>query len=322
MENRLQNRTLLVLKYLWEQSDEQNPVSAANITEYLSDNGIEVKDIRTISRDIMDLMDLGIDIIEQRKERKWYFIGSRHFEAPEIKLLVDAVQSSRFITAKKSRALIDKLAVFAAPPQSDILNRQLYVDRRAKADNESIYITVDQIQTAIAQGRMIAFRYYEYLPSKEKQLKHDGLVYELSPYAMLWNNDSYYVAGYSARHSKIVKYRIDRIDRLNILDTQQTPMPEDFDVSEFFSQEFSMLDGEECEVELLCENALMNSIIDRFGEDVKTQVVDSEHFAVKVTVDLSGTFYGWVFASAGRMRIKGPETVVKGFQNMLESFQS
>ena len=138
---------------------------------------------------------------------------------------------------------------------------------------------------------------------------------------MLWNNDSYYVAGYSPRHEKIVKYRIDRIEHLTILDDPQMPKPEDFDVTEFFSQEFFMLDGEECEVELRCENALMNSIIDRFGEDVETQVVDAEHFKVTVTVDLSGTFYGWVFASAGRMRIKGPEMVVKSFQNMLDSFQ-
>ena len=195
------------------------------------------------------------------------------------------------------------------------------MDQRAKADNESIYITVDRIQTAIAQKHQIEFQYYEYLPTKEKQLKHGGLAYVLSPYAMLWNNNSYYVAGYSTRHSKIVKYRLDRIAQLEILDEPQIPPADDFDVSGFFSQEFSMLDGTPCEVTLLCENALMNSIIDRFGEDVETHIANSTHFMVKAIVDLSDTFYGWVFSSAGRMKIVDPPEAVKGFRNILNSFE-
>ena len=316
-----QNHLLLILTYLWTRSDESNPVTAEEIKKYLDDNGIVIKDARTIRHDIADLASFGIDIVEQRKQQYQYFIGNRHFEAPEVKLLVDAVQSSRFITAKKSKALIEKLSAFVGPSQADILNRQLYVDQRAKADNEGIYITVDRIQTAIAQKRQIEFQYYEYLPTKEKQLKHGGLAYVLSPYAMLWNNNSYYVAGYSTRHSKIVKYRLDRIAQLEILDEPQIPPADDFDVSGFFSQEFSMLDGTPCEVTLLCENALMNSIIDRFGEDVETHIANSTHFMVKAIVDLSDTFYGWVFSSAGRMKIVDPPEAVKGFRNILNSFE-
>lgn len=314
------NRILLVLSFLWNNTDEQHPVTVEGIKEYLKSQRIAIKDARTIRRDIADLISFGIDIVEQRKQQYQYFIGTRHFEVPEVKLLVDAVQSSRFITAKKSKALIEKLSAFVGPSQADILNRQLYVDQRAKADNEGIYITVDRIQTAIAQKRQIEFQYYEYLPTKEKQLKHDGIAYELSPYAMLWNNNSYYVAGYSMRHNKIVKYRLDRIERLEILDEPQIPPAEDLDVSDFFSQEFSMLDGTPCEVTLLCENALMNSIIDRFGEDVETHIASSTHFMVKATVDLSDTFYGWVFSSAGRMKIVDPPEAVKGFRNILNSF--
>ena len=317
----MNSRTLHILKYLWEYTDESHPVTAAELMEYLESKGLPVKDARTIRSDITDLCGLGIDIVEQRKQQYQYFIGTRHFEAPEVKLLVDAVQSSRFITAKKSKALIEKLSAFVGPSQADILNRQLYVDQRAKADNEGIYITVDRIQTAIAQKRQIEFQYYEYLPTKEKQLKHGGLAYELSPYAMLWNNNSYYVAGYSTRHGKIVKYRLDRIERLEILDEPQIPPADDFDVSDFFSQEFSMLDGTPSKVTLLCENALMNSIIDRFGDEVETHIANNSHFMVKATVDLSDTFYGWVFSSAGRMKIVDPPEAVEGFRNILNSFE-
>ena len=320
MERR-ENRVLMLFSYMWTYTDETHPVTAEEIRDYLQHRGVPVKDARTIRNDMADLSSFGIDIVEQRKQQYQYFIGNRHFEAPEVKLLVDAVQSSRFITAKKSKALIEKLSAFVGPSQADILNRQLYVDQRAKADNESIYITVDRIQTAIAQKRQIEFQYYEYLPTKEKQLKHGGLAYELSPYAMLWNNNSYYVAGYSTRHGKIVKYRLDRIERLEILDEPQIPPADDFDVSDFFSQEFSMLDGTPCEITLLCENALMNSIIDRFGEDAETHIANSTHFMVKATVDLSDTFYGWVFSSAGRMKIVDPPEAVKGFRNILNSFE-
>lgn len=287
-------------------TDEYHLTTIYEIKDYLQSQHIAIKDPRTIRNDITNLSNFGIDIVEQRKQQYQYFVGTRHFEAPEVKLLVDAVQSSRFITARKSKALIEKLSAFVGPSQADVLNRQLYVEQRAKADNESIYITVDRIQTAIAHKQKIEFQYYEYLPSKKKQLKHGGLAYELSPYAMLWNNNSYYVAGYSARHGKIVKYRVDRIERLEILDEPQIPPADDFDVSGFFSQEFSMLDGTPCEVTLLCENALMNSIIDRFGEGVETRIADSSHFEVKATENLiSGKLFdhfkkGAVLVNAAR----------------------
>lgn len=320
MNNKVSSRILLLLDCLWKTSDEQHPVSISSIINHLKAYGLSVKDARTIRADIADLVEFGFDVVVTRSVQNQYFIGTRHFEAPEIKLLIDAVQSSRFITPKKSKALIEKLSVFVGPNQTDTLNRCLYVDQRAKSDNENIYITVDAIQTAISQKRMIEFLYFEYLPTKEKHFKHEGKAYELSPYATLWSNDSYYVIGFSTERRKIVKFRIDRIEQLGIMDEAQVPPPDDFNVSEFFTQEFSMLDGTVCEVELLCENALMNSIIDRFGESVDTQIVDDAHFVAKAKVDLSGTFYGWVFASAGRMKIIGPQEALDGFKNTLNGY--
>ncbi len=263
-----------------------------------------------------------MDIVKDRRVQNLYHVASRHFEAPEVKLLIDAVQSARFITPRKGRALVKRLSSFIAPGGTALLNRHLYIDSRSKATNESIYLNVDRIQTAITERKKISFCYFDYSPSKERVRRRSGQVYSVSPFAMLWNNDTYYLVGFHDHRQQIVKFRVDRIVQMEITDEAAVKRPKDFDVSEFFTQEFSMLNGEECKVRLLCENLLMNSIIDRFGEDVATQVVDDNHFSVEATVDLSSNFYGWVFASAGKMRIVEPQEAVKGFHRMLESFSS
>ena len=150
--------------------------------------------------------------------------------------------------------------------------------------------------------------------------RNGGKVYSVSPYALLWNNDTYYLVGFHEHRQQIAKFRVDRIDGLELTQQSSVKKPRGFNVTEYFSQEFCMLTGKTCHVTLLCENALMNSIIDRFGEDVATQVVDDNHFSVEATVDLSSNFYGWVFASAGKMRIVEPQEAVDGFFRMLESF--
>ncbi len=316
----LSNRTLLVLRFLWEITDENVTASIAEITKYLSEYGISA-DPRTLRRDIDQLTEFGVDIIKYRGTQNQYHITSRHFDAPEVKLLIDAVQSARFITKAKSRTLIDKLSLFVSPSQKDILNRQLYVDSRSKAVNEHIYLTVDRIQTAITEKKKITFQYYDYGPDKSRLLRHDGQKYSVSPYILIWYNDTYYMAGFHDYKQLVAKFRVDRIINLDITEETTVPQPEDFSLSEFFTQEFSMYDGKDCEVTLLCENQLMNSIIDRFGEDVHTEIVDESHFNVMTTVDLSGNFYGWVFASEGKMRITAPEEAVYGFRDMLERYQ-
>ncbi len=316
----LTNRTLIILKYLWETTDENHPVSLADISAHLEQHHITA-DPRTLRKDIEQLVELGIDIVKNRKVQNLYHVATRHFEAPEVKLLIDAVQSARFITPKKSKALIKNLAAFIAPNDTAVLKRQLYIDSRSKATNESIYLSVDRIQTAIAEGKKITFRYFDYAPTKKRVHRHGGQLYSVSPYALLWNNDTYYLAGFHDRKGAIAKFRVDRINKLEISDEAAISKPADFDVSEFFTQEFSMLDGKKCRVKLLCENGLMNSIIDRFGENADTQIQDSAHFTADVTVDLSNTFYGWVFASAGKMRILEPQEAVDGFTQMLNSFK-
>lgn len=315
----LNNRTLLVLKFLWEKSDENHPVTITNLREYLSTLSITA-DPRTLRKDIEQLIQLGVDIVCNRSVQNQYHVATRHFDSPEVKLLIDAIQSARFITPKKSKELINKLATFVAPCDIKVLKRQLYVEGRTKANNESIYLTVDRLQAAITDEQKVRFQYFSYTAHKEKQLRHSGDFYEVSPYALVWYNDTYYLAGFHQKRQIVAKFRVDRIINLEIIENAAVPKPVDFSVAEFFAHEFSMFDGKDCRVELLCENPLMNSIIDRFGEKVETRIIDDGHFLVTATVDLSSNFYGWVFASAGKMKIIGPQEAVSGFNYIIDSF--
>lgn len=316
----LKNRTLLVFKFLWENTDETHPVSLEQIKDYLENSGLSRPDSRPLKNDIAQLIELGVDIVKDRRVQNQYFVATRHFDMAEVKLLVDAVQSSKFITPRKSKALIRKLAAFIDPHQKQILKRQLYVDYRAKANNEAVIRIVDHIHAAIAAKRKITFQYFDYTPAKKKIHRHDGDLYVVSPYAMLWNNDLYYMVGYSDAKGLVATYRVDRIDNLTITEEKAVSKPRDFDISDYFGQTFSMFSGEECLVSLLCENELMGGIIDRFGANVPTEVVDDQHFKVTTTIALSNTFFGWVFASGGKMRILSPSKAVDRFNELLANF--
>lgn len=315
----LRNRTLILFKYFWETTDEAHPASLADISAFLKQHEITA-DPRTLRKDIEQLMEFGVDIVKERRVQNLYHVATRHFEAPEVKLLIDAVQSARFITPGKSKELVKRLTAFVAPGDTVLLKRHLYIDSRSKATNESIFLNVDRIQTAITERKKISFCYFDYAPYKERVLRYGGRVYSVSPFAMLWNNDTYYLVGFHDYRQQVAKFRVDRIVQMEVTDETAVKKPKGFDVSEFFTQEFSMLNGKTCRITLLCESTLMNSIIDRFGEDASTQIVDKNHFTVEATVDLSSNFYGWVFASGGKMKITAPQEAVDGFQRMLESF--
>lgn len=316
----LTNRTLLILRHLWTTSDESHLVTLEQLKDHLETCGLPRPDSRTLKNDIAQLIEFGVDIVIERKVQNQYFIASRHFDTAEVKLLIDAVQSSRFITSKKSKALIAKLAAFVDPGQKQLLKRQLYIDQRTKANNEAVLRIVDQLHTAIAGKQKVTFQYFDYTPEKKKVHRHDGQRYIVSPYAMLWNNDLYYMVGYSDAKELVATYRVDRIDRLEVTGVPAVKRPFGFSVADYFTQAFSMYSGEECRVELLCENELMGSIIDRFGPGVQIEVVDREHFKVTASVALSDNFYGWVFASGGKMKILSPEKAVSDFSGILSRF--
>ena len=310
-------RLLLVLSYLSENTDEEHPVTIRELSEYLQSRGVSAGR-KTLAEDIAALQEGGYDIVCSRSTQNRYFMATRVLELPELKMLVDAVQAARFISPAKSRQLIRKLATLTSRSRAGELERRLYVDGRAKTTNEKILYTVDLLYGAIQRGRQVSFKYFEYTPEKKKVYKHGGQVYVFSPYDLVWSNDCYYVFGYSESHGQVVKFRVDRMSGPALREDAAVPRPKDYNIEKFCAKTFLMYDAENCTAELLCENEMMKAVIDRFGPKVPTEVVDEEHFRATVEVSASPTFYAWIFAYAGKMRIVSPQSAVDGYRAHLE----
>ena len=314
MKNEAQVRLLVLLQYLYKETDEKHPVSAQNILKHWESRGSKASR-KSVYKDITLLADFGIDIVCVKSTQNLYFIGSRLFELPELKLLVNAVESSRFITPKKSRLLIQKLGRLSSSAQAAQLKCPIYMDGMPKPKNEAIYYIVDLLQTAIQENKQISFQYYEYLPTKETVLKHRGYRYQFSPYALIWNRDFYYVVGWSEKHNKIAQFRVDRMTGVELLDlpARQT---QEFDPTVYGQKVFGMYPDDLQMVTLLCANHLMRSVIDQFGEEVQTKTADDGHFLATVEVAPSPPFFGWVFTFAGEIRIVSPENVLEEMREM------
>ena len=261
------------------------------------------------------LMDFGLDVICIKSTQNRYFVGSRLLELPELKLLVDAVESSHLITEKKSTALIEKLGHLTSRHNAALLNRPVYMDGTAKPDNEAVYYAIDAIQTAIHKQRAISFQYFEYTPKKEKVLKHKGYRYGFSPYVLIWSRDFYYAVGWSEKHGKLAQFRVDRMTAIQDSDAPYIADPS-FDPASYIREIFGMYHDMPQRVTLLCENRTMRNIIDHFGEDVDTEVVDANHFRATVDVAPTPPFFSWVFTFGGAIRIEGPGEALAKMRDM------
>lgn len=303
------------MDYLNAETDEEHPATVAGILEHLNQMGFACG-WKSVKRDIEQLIDSGVDVVCNKGRELQYFVGNRQLELAELKMLVDAVQASRFISAAKSKSLIQKLAGLTSVYQAEQLNRQLYIDELAKTTNERVFYTADLLYTAIRYGKKVTFKYYEYNNHKQKVYKHDKQVYSFSPYAMLWNNDCYYVLGYSDSHGKVIKFRVDRIAVPELSEESAVPKPKRFDPSIYARSVFQMYDGPEQDVILKCESTLMKNIVDRFGEEVETTALDDEHFTAHVHVSSSPTFFGWVFGFSGKIEIISPQSVADAYREL------
>lgn len=310
------NRAVYIFKYLWDKTDEEHPATINDILEHLNAIGIS-STRKTIAADIAVLQESGFDIICNKCRQNQYFIGNRYLEVAELKFLIDAVQAAKFISEKRTYELIEKVSSLASPYQQDVLKRNLYVDGKVKTNNESVFYTVDMLHSAINDGKAIRFQYYEYLPDKTKSFKHNGQNYYFSPYDLIWNNDSYYVFGWSESHGKVTKFRVDRMSMPIYSGREYHERPGDYSLTDFCRHVFMMYDGSACTVTLLCDNSLMKAIVDRFGEAVNTSKADDGHFRATVEVSSSPTFYSWVFTYAGKMRIIAPNKIVREYNNRL-----
>ncbi len=319
MKKESKPRLLYLLKLLYERTDEEHPLPTTEIAQILDcEYGIYTYRT-TISSDIAQLREYGFDVCETSiGSRKYYSANDRMLDLPELKLLIDAVASAKFITAKKSAELIAKLTRFASQNRADELRRNLYAEDRAKHANEQIYYIVDALNEAINRGKKVAFRYFRYDSLKRRQPRNSGKPYVFSPYVLIWNGDYYYVVGHSDKHDKIVSYRLDRIlSRPEILDEDAVPAPEGFSGADFARTMVHMFSSGVDTVELLCDNELMDAIIDRFGLDVQTRKYDATHFVAEVNTAVSHVLYSWIFGFGSRVKILAPDYVRRQYTDML-----
>lgn len=314
---RNKQRLLRLLKYLYQNTDEEHPVSTNELVDIFTDANANATR-KTIKDDIDVLVEEGYDIVTNKSYYHSFFMGGREFELPELKLLIDAVSSSQFITKEKSAVLIEKISNLTSRFEAEKLVRHIYFADKLKSSNSGIYYIVDQITDSINVEKKVQFQYYDYTVDKNKILRHDGEIYTVSPYALIWDDNHYYMVGYFDKRGDVNVFRVDRIKDLRIIDECAHPMPDTFDIDDFAQQVFNMFSGEKQEIILECHKEQMKSIIDRFGEDVATWRVSQDYFRVKVSVCISQTFYGWVFKFAGKIKIVSPSNVVEDYKTMLE----
>ena len=313
-------RSIYVLKYLWDNTDEEHPVTLTEIQKYLSELGI-VAIPKTINGDITALQELGYDIIRNRSTQYRYFFASRNFSSFELKLMIDAIQAARFIPKAQTEELVKRIAGLANKNQSEDLRRNLFVSKLKENDKNTLIIA-DWLNAAINQDKKVSFQYYEYDRTGKKVLKYDGYRYKFSPYALVWNMDSYFVIGSYERkdESKIIKFRVDNICSIKIEDEERISCPEDFDMAAFCDSMFLMYGDEKRDVTLRCEYSVIGKVIDRFGEDITITPVGDDHFIITEPVMACSTFYSWVFNYAGKIKIIAPEDVKLEFDEMLHKF--
>ena len=300
-----------------EKTDDEHYITMPEIMKELAKYDITA-DRKSIYNDLRDLSVLGIEVEgEPDGNRYHYHVVDRAFELPELKLLVDAIQSSKFITEKKSNALIKKLETLVSKYDAQKLQRQVFVSGRIKTMNESIYYTVDAIHNAISADKKIKFQYYQWNEKKEMELRHSGAWYHISPWGLSWNNENYYLVGYDSEEEKIKHFRVDKMLHIK-LSKESREGNEHFkklDMADYAKKSFGMFGGKEQTVKLLVKNSLAGVIIDRFGKNVMLIPTDDEHFTVNVDVHVSRQFLGWVFSLGEDIKIVGPDEVVDEMKN-------
>ncbi len=294
-----------------ERTDEEHYITMPEIMESLKEYDITAER-KSIYADLRDLETFGIDVEgEQVGNRYHYHVVNRPFEMPELKLLVDAIQSSKFITARKTNDLIRKLETFVSRYDAMKLQRQVYVSGRIKTMNESIYYTVDEIHNAISENKKIRFQYFQWNVKKEMELRHGGAYYRISPWGLSWDDENYYLVGYDSDAQMIKHYRVDKMLNLRMIDERREGRDhfKKLDMADYAKKSFGMYGGKEQDVKLLVENHLAGVMIDRFGKDIMMVPVDKEHFSVKVQVHVSRQFLGWVISLGEGIKIIGPDEV-------------
>lgn len=315
-------KLLCLREILLRKTDEAHPLSAEQLVEQLAACGVDAER-KAIYDDLEMLRQSGIDIQCRKGRSGGYFVGQREFEPAELKLLVDAVQASKFITTKKSIQLIRKLETLASVYEAQLLQHQVYVANRIKTMNESILYNVDEINTAINTGVQISFRYFEYTVEKKKQFRHDGRRYIASPYALAWNDENYYLVAFDSDAQKIKHFRVDKMNSIQLSRSPRVGKEEfeRFDMGIYSKKLFGMYSGQERTVRLRMPASLVGVMIDWFGKDVPIVPQEDDMFESTVTVQVSPQFFGWLFGLGAECEIVSPPDVREQYAEMLAAAQ-
>ena len=312
-------KLLYIAQYLAEHTDENHYATTPKIIEYLEANDIKAER-KSIYDDIATLCDFGYDIVRQEGPRGGYFMASRDFELAEVKLLVDLVQSSKFITTKKSRELIKKLEKQVSKNDAAALQRQVVVADRNKTENENIYYSVDVIYEAIAKNVRVRYQYFEWDAAKQRKLRKDGAFYEVSPWLLTWDDENYYLVAFDEEAGIMKHYRVDKMLRIE-LDNKPRAGREEFeqiDIAAFSKKTFGMFAGEERTVRLICDDSMTGVVVDRFGQGVALRKYDKNHVLARADVQISPQFFGWLAGLGDKIRIESPEDVAEEYRTHLE----
>ncbi len=311
-------KLLFLRRFLLEQSDEEHPVSTRSLLEELERQGIAAER-KSIYDDMETLSAAGLDVQSRKGRDGGWFIGERDFQLAELKLLVDAVQSCKFISSQKSSALIRKLEGLTSVHQARQLQRQVYVTGRTKTMNESVYYTIDQLHAAISAGRAVSFRYFEYNVQKERVFRRAGADYRVSPYGLIWDSENYYLAGFDHEKREMRHYRVDKMSGLTVTDLPREgdESCREFDIATYGQRHFGMFRGREAQVRLQCGKGLVGVILDRFGRECILVPDGEDHFTVTVPVVVSPQFLGWLFGLGDGVELTGPDWAVEEYRQQL-----
>lgn len=311
-----------IIELFKKKSSEETQLTVSDIIEYLNKKGIKAER-KSIYRDMEAMSHLGFDVVSVHNKKCTYYLGDRDFQVAELRMLVDAVQASRFITAKKSRELIKKLESLTSENDARKLQSQVFVTNRIKSSNESIYYTVDSIHNAMQSNSKIGFNYFDWDIKKEQIFRHKKKRYCISPWSLIWNNENYYLLGYDSEDEIIKHYRVDRMISLETLNESREGQDvfKKIDIEHYSECYFGMYSGEIKKVTLKCSNKVINAIIDRFGKDIEFLPNDNEdYFYINVQVAVSPVFFSWVFMFGGEVKITAPQSLLLEMKDMAHKY--
>ena len=316
-------KLLFLVKMFKEETDEEHGMKLSQIRDYLEAYSIHA-DRKTLYQDFEALRDFGYDIIKVKVDKQfYYYLGNRDFDLPELKLLVDAVQSAKFLTEKRSNELIKKLETLTSKQQAKKLQRQVLIAGRVKASNEKIYYNVDELHEAISLDSRISFYYSQWTVDKEMQLRKNGKLYQTSPWALMWDDENYYLVGFDDEDQIVKHYRVDKMSRITVLGEPRNGKEQfkAFNLPKYTKSLFGMFGGEETMVTLKAENDMVGTVIDRFGKDITILKTDEGHFKTVVNVAVSNQFIGWIISLGESVSVEGPESVKEKMREEIKRLQ-